>query len=85
MKMNIIDEWREISSEGLERYMTVELIGLGKCDVKLKENGFMYVMESGNGGELYVDIDTGIRNLTKDEYDNVITFAKAAFAREVML
>ena len=71
MDIKLISRWDMQSGEGNEKYMTFELDDYGKCDVKVKENGFYYVMYSGNGYEVYEDADDGYRDLTEDEKDEV--------------
>ena len=83
--MELYDRWDDWSSEGNERYITIELDDYGKVDLKRKENGFMYVMNCGNGFEVYRDADDGYRFLTKDEEDEVMDFAEEQFRIEAEL
>ena len=82
MALTIIDRWDEDSSEGHERYATVEFDDYSKVDVKTKEDGFAYVMCCGNGYEVYQDTDDGFRDLTSDETDEVLDFVAEWLERE---
>ena len=82
MVLTIIDGWDEESSEGHERYVTVEFEDYTKVDVKTKEDGFAYVMQCGNGMEVYQDTDDGFRNLTPEETDDVLQVVADFLKRE---
>ena len=70
--MELLDRWDDNNDpEGRAIYMTFA-ISDGKVDVKCKADGFIYVMDSGNGGEVYINSDDGIRDLTKKETEEII-------------
>ena len=67
MGIKIVNRWENTSSEGEERYVTLQLSDGGKVDVKIKNNGFICMMLSGNGYEVYKDTDNGYRDCTNAE------------------
>lgn len=67
MRIKIVNKWTDTSSEGKERYATLQLSDGGKVDVKIKSDGFVCVMLSGNGYEVYKDTDNGYRDCTNAE------------------
>ena len=86
MDIKLVDRWDDLSGEGNEKYMTFELDDYGKCDVKVKEDGFYYVMYSGNGYEVYRDAaDDGYRDLTDDEQEVVFQLVKDQLDTETEL
>ena len=85
MDIKLISRWDDWSGEGNEKYMTFELDDYGKCDVKVKEDGFYYVMYSGNGYEVYKDADDGYRDLTDEEKDTVFQLVEDQLNAEMEL
>ena len=80
--MQVINAWTEEDSEGFKTYITVEFEDKTKVDVVTKEDGFSYVMETGNGGEVYVGADEGIRDLSEEETDMVLCFVSNYLANQ---
>jgi hypothetical protein len=85
MDIKLIARWDDLSGEGNEKYMTFELDDYGMCDVKVKEDGYMYIMYSGNGYEVYRDADDGYRDCTEDEKETVYNLAEEQLEVEMMM
>lgn len=67
MDIKLVDRWDDRN----DKYMVYELDDYGKCTVKVKEDGYYYVMDNEDGYEVYSDTDDGYRDLTEDEKDEV--------------
>ena len=89
--MSTVDRWSDWSSEGNEEYMTVEFVvvdgdKIERVDIKHKEDGFTYVMDCHNGYPVYEEgSEDGYRELTTEEYEELIEFADEQFEVEAKL
>ena len=77
MELRLEDRWDDVWGN---RYMTIEIVSKGRVDVKESNDeskGFVYVMDCQNGMNVYKkNALFGFRNLIKEEYDEIIEFAK---------
>lgn len=84
--MEVVDRWDDISGEGYERYLTIELDNYDRVDVKRKEDGFTYIMQCANGYEVYKpegnEDGIGYRYLDESEQDEVMDVALDFFNEE---
>lgn len=84
--MRLISKWYDDNDpEGRAVYMTISINDTDKVDVKRKANGFAYVMQCGNGSEVYRNTDDGVRDLTEKETEDVLDFAEKYYKMGLML
>lgn len=82
--MKVIHIWIDDVEKDM-KYATIALNDNERVDVKIKPNGFIYILDAPSGNVyLKSDINKGIRTTSDAEYNNIIEFATNNIVDKIM-